>query len=336
MASNGSCRFSQVTDMKIKILCLGLIFFASAVFLESLWISLMRNFGVGEAIKDYGPSGHKKKKGTPGIGGIVAFMLSPVAAVAIYHTGLGGRRDVFVIWVFPLLAGLVGLADDLLKAFRSSSEGLRSLQKLFLQIVVCSLWVYFVSRDGIFLLPGLALPVKIGAPALVFLAVVALNAVNVTDGLDGLAGSAVAVSLLSVFLWTEKTPVLASAALGLAMTVAFLWHNANPALVFMGDAGSHLWGALLVSLCVDAKSLAFTVPVGFIFGVELATSAIQIFTIRVFGKRVFRMSPLHHHFEIGGMREPQIVARFTIVHAAGIVAILIFMETLIERGFLRV
>jgi phospho-N-acetylmuramoyl-pentapeptide-transferase len=196
--------------------------------------------------------------------------------------------------------------------------------------------VYLVSRDGIFLLPGLALPVKIGAPALVFLAVVALNAVNVTDGLDGLAGSAVAVSLLSVFLWTEKTPVLASAALGLAMTVAFLWHNSNPALVFMGDAGSHLWGALLVSLCVDAKSLAFTVPVGFIFGVELATSAIQIFTIRVFGKRVFRMSPLHHHFEIGGMREPQIVARFTIVHAAGIVAILIFMETLIERGFLRV
>ncbi|MDR1132857.1 MAG: phospho-N-acetylmuramoyl-pentapeptide-transferase [Synergistaceae bacterium] len=322
--------------MKIKMLCLGLIFFAAAVFLESLWISLMRNFGLGEAIKDYGPAGHKKKKGTPGIGGIVAFTLSPVAALAICGNGLGGRRDVFVIWIFPLLAGLVGLADDLLKAFRSSSEGLRSLQKLFLQLVVCSLWVYFVARDGIFLVPGMILPVKIGAPALVFLAVAALNAVNVTDGLDGLAASAVAVSLMSVFLWTDKTPVLASAATGLAIAVAFLWHNSNPALVFMGDAGSHLWGALLVSLCVGAKSLAFVLPMGFIFAIELATSAIQIFTIRAFGKRIFRMSPLHHHFEIGGMKEPQIVARFTIVHAAGIVAILIFMETLFEGGFLHV
>jgi phospho-N-acetylmuramoyl-pentapeptide-transferase len=322
--------------MKIKMLCLGLIFFASAVFLESMWISLMRNFNIGEVIKVYGPSGHKKKKGTPGIGGIVAFMLSPIAALAIYHTGLGGRRDIFMIWIFPLLAGFVGLVDDLLKAFRSSSEGLRSLQKLFLQVVVCSLWVYFVSHDGIFLVPGLALPVKIGAPALVFLAVAALNAVNVTDGLDGLAGGAVAVSLISIFMWTDKTPVLASAALGLAMTVAFLWHNSNPAQVFMGDAGSHLWGALLVSLCVDARSLAYMLPVGFIFGIELVTSAIQIFTIRVFGKRVFRMSPLHHHFEIRGMMEPQIVTRFIIAHAAGIVVILIFMETFFGGGFLHV
>jgi phospho-N-acetylmuramoyl-pentapeptide-transferase len=118
--------------------------------------------------------------------------------------------------------------------------------------------------------------------------------------------------------------------------VAFLWHNSNPAFVFMGDAGSHLWGALLVSLCVGAKSIVFLLPMCFIFGIELMTSAIQIFTIRVFGKRIFRMSPIHHHFEIGGMREPQIVARFTIAHAAGIVAILIFMETLLERGFLNV
>ncbi|MDR1580322.1 MAG: phospho-N-acetylmuramoyl-pentapeptide-transferase [Synergistaceae bacterium] len=321
--------------MKIKMLCLGLIFFAGAVFLESLWISLMRNFGMGETIKEYGPRDHKKKKGTPGFGGIVAFMLSPIAAIAIYHAGLGGRRDVFAIWVFPLLAGLVGLVDDLLKAYRSSSEGLRSLQKLFLQIAVCSLWVYFVSLDGIFLIPGLVLPVKAAAPALVFLSVAALNAVNVTDGLDGLAGSAVTVSLISVFLWTDKMPVLASAALGLAMTVAFLWHNSNPALVFMGDVGSHLWGALLVSLCVGARSLLFLLPVGFIFGIELATSAIQIFTIRALGKRVFRMSPLHHHFEIVGMKEPQIVARFVIAHAAGIAVILIFMETLLEGGFLR-
>jgi phospho-N-acetylmuramoyl-pentapeptide-transferase len=313
--------------MLIKGLCVALIMFAVAVYMQGIWIHCMKALNMGEAIKNYGPAGHKKKRGTPAMGGIVAFILAPAAAVLIYFCGQASRAEMTLIWSYPLLAGIVGLADDLLKSIRKSSEGLRSLQKLFLQILACTAWVYFVVREPIFLMPGYALPARIGAPALVFLGVGALNAVNVTDGLDGLAGSAVAVSLVSFFMWTRDAAALSSAAAGIALVTAFLWHNFNPAQVFMGDVGSHFWGGLLVSLCLESQSLAFVVPAGFIFGIELLTSAIQIITIRLFNKRIFKMSPLHHHFELSGMSENKIVCRFVIAHVVGIVAITIFLET---------
>jgi phospho-N-acetylmuramoyl-pentapeptide-transferase len=183
------------------------------------------------------------------------------------------------------------------------------------------------------LLPGIRLPIEIGAPVLVFFGVGALNAVNVTDGLDGLAGGTVAISLMSVFMWSHNTAVLSSSALGVAMVTAFLWHNSNPAQVFMGDVGSHFWGGLLISLCVAAKALIFVIPMGFLFGVELLTSAIQIASIRGFNRRVFKMSPLHHHFEMSGMSEPWIVSRFMIAHAVGIVVIMILIETALRGNF---
>ncbi|MDR3076835.1 MAG: phospho-N-acetylmuramoyl-pentapeptide-transferase, partial [Synergistaceae bacterium] len=117
--------------MLIKTLCMAIIFFALAVYMQGAWIRCMRGMKIGEAIKDYGPEEHKKKKGTPGMGGIVAFALAPLAALAIYMCGQATRTEMMVIWSYPLLAGLVGFADDLLKAFRKSSEGLSSLQKLF-------------------------------------------------------------------------------------------------------------------------------------------------------------------------------------------------------------
>jgi phospho-N-acetylmuramoyl-pentapeptide-transferase len=317
--------------MLIKTLCLSIIFFAVAVYAQGVWIRLMRGKNIGEAIKDYGPSGHRKKRGTPGMGGIVAYALAPFAALGIFWCGQATRGETVVIWSFPLMAGLVGLTDDLLKSVRGSSEGLRSLQKLFLQSVVCGLWTWLAVRKGIYLAPGILLPAAIGAPALLFISVCALNAVNVTDGLDGLAGGMVAISLLSVFMWSRSGAVPSAAALGAALAVAFLWHNSNPAGLFMGDVGSHFWGGLLISLCVAAKSLVYVIPMGFLFGVELLTSAIQIISIRGFDRRVFKMSPLHHHFELSGMSEPQIVARFMIAHAVGIAVIMIVIET-IMRG----
>jgi phospho-N-acetylmuramoyl-pentapeptide-transferase len=313
--------------MTVITLSLSFIFFAAALYLEGIWISVMRYVRVGEAIKDYGPQEHKKKRGTPGMGGIVAFVLAPLMAYLTYYCDLAGAREMFYIWSFPILAGLVGLTDDILKCVRRSSEGLSSLQKLFLQIAAGSLWVYLIRGRGIYVIPGFMLPPHIGAPLLVFICVGALNAVNVTDGLDGLAGSAVAVSLVSMFLWTGNQAVLASASFGLSVILAFLWYNSNPALVFMGDVGSHFWGGLLVSLCVAGRSLIFIVPTAFIFGIELATSAIQIAAIRGFNRKVFKMSPLHHHFELSGMKEPTIVSRFTLAHLAGVVAAIILIET---------
>jgi len=322
--------------VKIKILCLAIIFFAAALYAQGLWIALMRRMRIGEAIKAYGPERHMKKKGTPGMGGIVVFLLSPFIAGAIYFCGLSGRNDLIYIWSYPIMIGLVGLADDLLKYSSRSSEGLRSLQKLFFQIVMSSVWAYFASRRGVYLVPGIALPSYIGAPLLAFLGVAAANAVNVTDGLDGLAGGAVSISLASMLIWATGIPAIASSSVALAAAAAFLWHNSHPASLFMGDVGSHFWAGLLVGICVAERGLIYLIPAGFIFGIELLTSAIQIFSIRGFGTKVFRMSPLHHHFELCGLSETAIAARFLIAHLAGIVAIMIIIETVLRGGAIGV
>jgi phospho-N-acetylmuramoyl-pentapeptide-transferase len=234
--------------------------------------------------------------------------------------------------VYPALSAFVGLADDFLKSGRRSSEGLRSLQKLFLQIAVTVPWACAAASDGVYLLPWLMIGPSIGIPLLVFLGVGLQNAVNVTDGLDGLAGGAIAISLASVPLWSGTDSAVSAAAIGLAVILAFLWHNANPAQVFMGDVGSHLWAGLLISLCVEARSLLCIFPMAFIFGVEIVTVAVQIVAIRKFGRKVFRMSPLHHHFELLGWSEPKIVSRFWLAHTVGMTMTMVFIEMIWGRG----
>ncbi|MDR1966690.1 MAG: phospho-N-acetylmuramoyl-pentapeptide-transferase [Synergistaceae bacterium] len=316
--------------MLVKAMCLSLIFFAASVYFQGIWIRAMRYLRAGEAIKDYGPPGHKKKRGTPSMGGIVAFIMSPAIAAAICYCGMSGRSEMIYIWSYPLLTGGVGLADDLLKNAGRSSEGLRSLQKLFLQTAVSVPWAWHMAGKGIALVPGSALPFGLGLPLLVLVGVGMQNAVNVTDGLDGLAGGAVAISLSMMFAWAHDQAVLASASAALAVVLAFLWHNSNPAQLFMGDVGSHFWGGLLTSLCAASGALIFIIPTAFLFGVELLTSAIQIASIRGFKKKVFKMSPLHHHFELSGMGEPSIVARFLLVHVVGIAVCVIFIEAVLK------
>ena len=316
----------------MKTLSLALGFFALALYGQGLWISWMHRFHLGEAIKAYGPQGHLKKRGTPSVGGVVALFLLPLAVAALYLTNTAGALDLAKIWSYPVLAALVGLVDDTLKLRRSSSEGLKSLQKLFLQILVTLPWAYYLAREGVHLVPTFQLPFYHGFALLVFLGVGILNAVNVTDGLDGLACGAVSISLMAVVCLFGDEAVRASAIMGLALSLAFLWHNSHPASVFMGDVGSHMWGGLLLSLCVAGDYLLFVVPLGFLFGIEIASSAIQIVAIRKFGKKVFLMSPLHHHFEILGWKETSIVPRFWLIHLAGIVAILIFIHSVGGRG----
>ena len=316
----------------MKTLSLALAFFALALYGQGIWIGWMHRFHLGEAIKAYGPQGHLKKRGTPSVGGVVALFLLPFAVAALYLTNTAGALDLAKIWSYPVLAALVGLIDDVLKLRRSSSEGLKSLQKLFLQILVTLPWAYYLAREGVHLTPALQLPFYHGFALLTFLGVGILNAVNVTDGLDGLACGAVSISLMATICLFGDEAVRASAILGLALSLAFLWHNAHPAGVFMGDVGSHMWGGLLLSLCVAGDCLLFVVPLGFLFGVEIASSAIQIVAIRKFGKKVFLMSPLHHHFEILGWSETSIVPRFWLIHLAGIVAILIFLHSVGGRG----
>lgn len=296
-------------------------FFVAAVLLQKLWIAMSHRIAIGESIKWYGPQGHMKKQGTPSLGGIVALALVPFAAAAICVTGRADAMDAAEIWIFPAAASAIGLLDDALKKFRHSSEGLRSLQKLALQIVVTAIWGWAVSYDGLYITHSFKISRAAAVPLLIFLGTGFMNAVNVTDGLDGLAAGASLISVIGFSTWCVSSAGQASAWIAAAMLLAFLWHNSHPAQLFMGDVGSHLWAGVILSLCVYDRSLIMIFPLGALFGVEIATVAIQIFAIRRLGRKVFKMSPLHHHFELSGWKETKVVQRFLIAHFAGMVIV---------------
>lgn len=291
---------------------------------------MTRRFGTGGQAKWYGLASHIGKSSTPSMGGLVALGLVPFAVAAACLTGAAELREMAHIWIYPVLAAAVGLADDVLKHRAKSGDGFTSLQKLLLQVAVTLPWAWWASSGGVYLMPWLPVPRGYAFVLLSFLGVGILNAVNVTDGLDGLAGSAMILSLCGVALLSGENAARVSSVTGIAILAAFLWHNAYPAELFMGDVGAHLWGALLLSLCAQSRFLALVIPLAFLFGVEIITVAVQIFAIRGFGKKVFRMSPLHHHFELCGWKEPKIVARFCLAHLAGMAALLIFLLTVFE------
>ena len=314
--------------MTLRILCLSLAAMMCGIYLQGRWIEWMHRFKLGQAIKEYGPEAHMKKSGTPSMGGVVALVLAPLfAGVAVLYDA-ASFHAMIKIWSYPIAVAAIGLLDDALKLRTKSSEGLRSMQKLLIQLTVTVPWAYYMAHKGLYITPSIAMPPLYGAALLVFLGVGIQNAVNVTDGLDGLAGGSVAISLVAFILITfagASPDIILSAAIGLALAAAFLWHNANPAKLFMGDVGAHFWGGLLISLCVLSKTVIFIFAVAFIFGIEIITVAIQIFAIRRFKRKVFLMSPLHHHFELMGWGETCIVTRFWIAHIVGMVIIVIII-----------
>lgn len=324
--------------MLIKTLCLSLAFFATALFLQGKWIDWMHRFHLGQAIKEYGPKAHLKKRGTPSMGGVVALLLVPFTVGAVFFCDPSMPSDMAKIWSYPVLVAAIGLLDDVLKHRSKSSEGLRSLQKLLLQIAVTVPWACFIAKEGLYLTPNEIISAIYGVPLLVFLGVGIQNAVNVTDGLDGLAGGSIAISLASIVLLASSAltaipnVVVVSASVGLGLISAFLWHNANPAELFMGDVGAHFWAGVLIGLCVTARFFVLIFAVGFIFGIEIITVAIQILAIRKFHRKIFKMSPLHHHFELVGWKETTIVTRFWLVHLAGIVMVSIVVFIYIGGG----
>ena len=302
-----------------------------AAFLQAYWIRLVRRWEVRQVEKSYGLASHvERKSGTPTMGGVV-FPLACFLALAA--SGGFSRVSIPGIWGLPLGAFAVGFADDWLKFSRRSSEGLKSMEKFALQVLIAVPWsAYVVLVDRVALLPGVSLPPLPAIGVLAFFTVGMINAVNVTDGLDGLAAGASAISFLGLALLppVRAAEIGPAACIGLGLCAGFLWHNAYPAKIFMGDGGSHFLGGLLVSLCVAGGGLFLLIPFGFLFGVELVSVAIQILSIRKFGRKVFRMSPLHHHFELLGWPETHVVVRFWLFHAAGLLGAGFVLKKVLE------
>ncbi|MDO9508580.1 MAG: phospho-N-acetylmuramoyl-pentapeptide-transferase [Thermovirgaceae bacterium] len=306
---------------------LGTVLFLE-VSLQGVWIRFLLKRHVSQNLKKYGPQSHiEKKKGTPTMGGVVFLVIGVLLCSFLWMTGSWTGGDALAVLGFPLAGGLIGLADDLLKYIRSSSEGLRSLQKLFLQLAAGSIWAGIYMADGKFgVAPGVFWGGIWGYLALVFILVGALNAVNITDGLDGLASGSCAISFLGfLVLAPGNTASSAGALIGLGLSLGFLRHNLHPARVFMGDCGSHFLGGLLVSICVSGDLAILILPLGFLMGIEVVSVIIQIAAIRGFGRKVFRMSPIHHHFEMIGWSENRVVVSFWAFHLAG----MILLSTLI-------
>lgn len=262
--------------------------------LTAVWISFMKGLGLGKRVRWDGPEAHLAKEGTPSMGG-VAFLLAAFVAYLV----LG--RDAFSgLWLLGLGFALLGLVDDL---SGSLARPLRAREKLALQGLMALVFALWAVRHVAYT------PWPLLDVLLVLLAVVgAANAFNFTDGLDGLLASVAAILLLP-FYPHPFAQTLLGALLG------FLWHNAPRAKVFMGDTGSQALGALVAGLFVLTGKL-WLLPLAAIVPVmEVVSVVVQVLYFRRTGKRLLRMSPLHHHLELSGWEEAKITFRFAVLTA---------------------
>lgn len=291
-------------------------FFLLGLLLQRVWIGVQRRWSVGQTQKSYGVGIDVEiKAATPPMGGCVFLFMALLALLATWGS------EALVFWSLPIAGGAIGLVDDGMKFFRKSSEGFRSLAKLKVQLVVCGAWALVVHlRGGLALWSGIPGPVWLVFPLAILGVSGMMNAVNITDGLDGLAGGCflIALGALAFLLPSDGSGFNALAMVLLfAMASSFLFYNLHPARTFMGDTGAHFLGGALAALCVMNGRLLALIPVGFLFGVELLSSAVQIFTIRKLNRRVLLMAPLHHHFQRLGWDETSVTMRFWLVQAVG-------------------
>ncbi len=293
------------------------------------WISWLHARHVSQVQKAYGTHIDTSVKAkVPAMGGVV-FLL--IGSGHLISATLKADAASALFWAYPLLCGAVGLTDDLLKFREHSSEGLNSSQKFALQTATALVWFTALALRG--RAPALWGRWEIGVwvwPAAFFFAVGIQNAVNVTDGLDGLAAGGCVVSFaVLAFLGSD---VCSGATAGAALSAAFLWHNCHPAKVFMGDSGAHFLAGLMVSCAFTGKGVLALVPAAAGFGVEMLSVVIQLVAIHSFGRKVFLMSPIHHHFQLLGWTEENIVVRFWLIHGL-LAALLAAAGTVVARQF---
>lgn len=252
-----------------------------------------------------------KKEGISHFGGI-AFVLSFIISLLFLH-----GRDVRIIAILipVVLFYLVGLMDDLKKIQDNSSDGLTSLRKLFLQALASLVAVITIVELG--LTDTTIFNFDLGYfyyPLAVFVSLVFLNGVNITDGLDGLAIKTsipvfIFFTIISLILGINSELVFSSSTIIIFSLLGFLWFNSKPATIFMGDGGSHAIGGLLAMFALITSSEVSSLVAAGVFIIELGTSFIQIFSIRVFKKKVFSIAPIHHAFEKKGIKEEKITER---------------------------
>jgi phospho-N-acetylmuramoyl-pentapeptide-transferase len=320
-----------------------LLTFALVVILMPAFLQLLRVAGFGKRVRLEGPDTHLVKEGTPTMGGVLIIAVAGAAGV-LFHF-LGGRffdPSTIAPMLTLLLVGGLGAADDYLNA--RTGEGIRIRQKLIWQTVVAVFIAYQIQQT--YQISALAVPFIGAVPiapwvyvAFAAFAIVATsNGVNFTDGLDGLAGGTLIFAFVAYMIIALLNPLpqpnlAIMCALLIGALLGFLWFNVHPAQIIMGDSGSLALGACLAVMALITGQVLLLPLIGIIFVVEAASVALQIGYFKLTGgKRIFRMSPIHHHFELGGWDEEKITLRFWIVGIlAGMLGVVFFFSTLGPR-----
>ena len=297
-----------------------LVAFLVSTLIGPLLIPLLHKMRFGQNIREDGPRSHQKKSGTPTIGGMI-FILSTLICIPIIMRNPNG--EVLLCIVSFLGFGLIGFADDVLKVIHKKNLGLRAYQKMIFLLILSGFLAVsanMLTNNGTdIIVPFLHMNFDLGylyVPFIVFFFLCVTNGVNLTDGLDGLATS---VTLLVMTFFTIVAfffgHLMLAAFCGIVSgaLLGFLKFNVYPARVFMGDTGSLALGGVVAAVAMILKLPLLVLIVGGIYVVEMLSVVIQVTSFKLTGKRVFKMSPIHHHFELSGWHETRIVAVFSII-----------------------
>ncbi len=310
----------------LYIASLILAFIITAVSLRFL-IPALKSRKMGQKILDIGPRWHKSKEGTPTMGGL-SFLITAILLTALFFPFIlkkyesGSLTPVIITALMALLNGLIGIIDDRAKLVKKQNEGLKAWQKYFLQLAVCALYLLAMSRAGLIstsmYIPFFKTDIELGI-AYYFFSIILItgtvNSVNLADGIDGLAASEGAVIAAffsaSAFVMGSLSVSLLSGLL-LGICLGFLVYNFYPARVFMGDTGSLFLGGFIIGLAYLINNPLIIIVIGIMYLIESLSVILQVGYFRItHGKRLFKMSPIHHHFEKCGWSEIKIVSVFS-------------------------
>ena len=293
--------------------------FLIAVLLSPIFIPFLRRLKYGQSIREEGPKSHQKKSGTPTMGGVLILLSVIITTIVMIgkYSELG--LDTYLLLFVLIGYGLLGFADDFIKIALKRNLGLTSRQKLVGQIVIAAIFYIVLNINDfstVIHIPLSSYSFDLGwfyAIFIIFWLVGFSNATNLTDGLDGLLSgtAAVAFGAFAILAWSQSQYDIAVFSVAVVGAVlGFLVFNAHPAKVFMGDTGSLALGGALAAIAILTKMEIILLLIGAVFVIETLSVILQVISFKTTGKRIFKMSPIHHHFELTGWSEWRVVVTF--------------------------
>lgn len=313
-------------NLEIQIL---LVTFAISVVLGFIIIPILKKLKVGQIERDDGPVSHLKKQGTPTMGGIIMILAMVISVVGAYVYLTASNQGELAQKLFPMLLltigfGAIGFIDDYKKLVLKNTDGLKPSYKMLGLLIISVAYVLFLI-EGLkigtdtyipIIKQTITLPMYVYVPAAILVILATTNAINLTDGIDGLSSSVCAIiitclTVIGIIQEVQEVAVFGSIVVGAVL--GFLMFNLHPAKVFMGDTGSLLLGGVISGLALYLKMPLLLLIIALIPVIETLSVMIQVVYFKKTGKRVFKMAPLHHHFELSGWKENKVVIVFSLI-----------------------